>query len=150
MSLMQAICTRESTIHKSFELMKGCELMSNRSDKMQRDRTATVWRQNQMLLMEVICIWKSKIDKSLRPMKGCESTSNRSKKTHCDRSAILLCQNQMLLMQAICRRQSHLYKSLYRKKQSRNDAPERPNRASKTHGKAARFPEPLRFVAEIV
>jgi hypothetical protein len=52
----------------------------------------------------------------------------------------------MSLMQAICIWKSNLYKSLHKKKQSRTDASDPPDRASKTHGKAARFPEQLQFV----
>jgi hypothetical protein len=102
MSLIQAICIRKSSIHKSIQPMKGCELMSNRYKKMHSNRTAILSCQNQMSLIQAICIRKSSIHKSLQLLKGCESMSNRNPQMHSNRTAIFLCQNQMLLMQASC------------------------------------------------
>jgi hypothetical protein len=52
----------------------------------------------------------------------------------------------MSLMQATRIEKSSGHKLLHKKRQSRTDAPDRPDRASKTHYKATSFPEQQQFV----
>jgi hypothetical protein len=52
MSLMQAILTRKSRIHKSLQPRKGCESTLNRSDKTHSGRTAILLCRHQMSRMQ--------------------------------------------------------------------------------------------------
>jgi hypothetical protein len=56
MPLMQMICIRKSSIHKSLQSMDECESMSNRSHEMQSHRTGIRLCQHQTSLMQTICI----------------------------------------------------------------------------------------------